>query len=434
MRVAVIGAGPSGITAAKNLIQAGVRDLVVFDKNAAVGGNWLFSKEPSHSSVFETTHIISSKTLSQYSDYPWPPGCADYPGHRELLAYFQGYADHFGVTPLVRFGTEVAQAEPVDDGRGWRLSFATGEEERFDHLVVASGHHWDPRWPEYPGRFEGEYLHSHHFKTAAPFAGKRVLVIGGGNSACDIAVETARVSATTGISMRRGYYFVPKFLFGIPSDVMHARVEWLPRGLRAPLLRTLLWLSVGDFERYGLEKPDHEFMASHPVVNSELLYFIRHGRIHPRRDVLGFKGCTVRFKDGRSEEYDAVIACTGFRISFPFLPPGLIDLSKAEVPLFLRCFPLEVPNLYFVGLLQPVGCIWPLSELQGALVANHIAGRYRLPPDLRSRVRDLNDWTARTFMGTPRHSLEVDFEPFRRALLREIPKDAPTWPKAAIAS
>jgi hypothetical protein len=215
---------------------------------------------------------------------------------------------------------------------------------------------------------------------------------------------------------------------------MHARVAWLPRKLRAPLLRTLLWLSVGDFERYGLEKPDHAFMGSHPVVNSELLYFIRHGRIHPRRDVLRFEGCTVRFTDGRSEDYDTVIACTGFKVSFPFLPQGLLDLSGAEVPLFLRCFPLDVPRLYFVGLLQPVGCIWPLAELQGALVAHHIAGRYRLPEDARARVRDLNEWTARTFMKTPRHSLEVDFEPFRRALLREIPKDVPPWPKAAPAS
>jgi glycine/D-amino acid oxidase-like deaminating enzyme len=434
VRVAVIGAGPSGIAAAKNLRQVGLRDIVVFDKNAAVGGNWIYSPKPSHSSVFETTHIISSKALSEYADYPWPRDYPDYPGHRELLAYFQGYARHFGLLPFVRFRTEVVKAEPLEDDRAWKLTLASGETERFDQLVVASGHHWDPRWPDYEGRFEGEYLHSHDFKRAAPFAGKRVLVIGGGNSACDIAVETARVAGFTAISMRRGYYFVPKFLFGLPSDALHAKVEWIPRRLRVSLLRALLWAAVGDLGRYGLERPDHELLASHPVVNSELLYFIRHGRIHPRRDVARFEGRTVRFKDGRAEEYDAIIACTGFRISFPFLERSLVDFSSGAVPLYLRAFPPKPRNLYFVGLFQPIGCVWPLADLQGKLIANHITGRYRLPGDMEARIHDENDSITRTFMPTPRHTIEVDYHPFRRALLREIPPDAPAWPRPAFTS
>jgi cation diffusion facilitator CzcD-associated flavoprotein CzcO len=430
LRVAVIGAGPCGITAAKNLLQVGLRDVLVYDRNAEVGGNWIYSPEPSHSSVFETTHIISSKALSEYTDYPFPPATPDYPGHLELKAYFQGYARHFGVTPLIRFRTEVAKAEPVEEGRAWRLTLGSGETERFDHLVVASGHHWDPRWPAYPGRFEGEYLHSHGFKRAAPFAGKRVLVIGGGNSGCDIAVETARRAAFTGISMRRGYYFVPKLLFGLPSDQLHARFEWVPRPLRARLLRVLLRALVGDPAGYGLERPDHEFLASHPVVNSELLYFIRHGRVHPRRDVARFEGKTVHFEDGRAEDYDAVIACTGFRISFPFLDETLVDFSSGAVPLFLRAFHPRHPNLYFVGLLQPIGCIWPLADLQGQLVANKVVGSYRLPSDLEARIAEENSHVARTFMSTPRHSIEVDYYAFRRELRREVPVNAPPWPGA----
>jgi hypothetical protein len=431
LRVAVIGAGPCGITAAKNLLQVGLRDVTVFDRNAEVGGNWIYSPEPSHSSVFETTHIISSKTLSEYVDYPFPPGYPDYPGHLDLKAYFQGYASHFGVVPYIRFETGVAKAEPVEEGRAWRLTLATGQSERFDHLVVASGHHSDPRWPSYPGRFEGEYLHSHDFKRSAPFAGKRVLVIGGGNSACDIAVETARVAACTAISMRRGYYFVPKLLFGLPSDELHARFEWVPRGLRAPLLRTLLRTLIGPFEGYGLVAPDHEFMASHPVVNSELLYFIRHGRIHPRRDLARFEGKTVHFADGRAEDYDAVVACTGFKITFPFLDEALVDFSKGPVPLFLRAFHPRHPNLYFVGLIQPIGCVWPLADLQGQLVANKIVGNYRLPSDLEARIAEENDLVAARFMDTPRHTIEVDYHSFRRALRRQVPRNAPAWPGPA---
>jgi len=240
----VIGAGPCGITAAKALLEAGLRDVVVYEKNDQVGGNWLFSPEPGHSSVFETTHIISSKTLSAYSDHPWPPSHADYPGHLELLAYFQGYARRFGVDRHVRFRTEVKKAEQ-EDGGGWRLTLSTGESERFDHLLVANGHHWDPRMPSYPGSFTGRMIHSHDFKSAAPFKGHRVLVVGGGNSACDIAVETARVSRFTGISMRRGYHFVPKFMFGLPSDVLYDKLQLIPRKVRARLVELLLRLYTG---------------------------------------------------------------------------------------------------------------------------------------------------------------------------------------------
>jgi Flavin-binding monooxygenase-like len=425
LKICVIGAGPSGITAAKNLLQAGLEDVVVYDRNRDVGGNWIFSLEPSHSSVFETTHIISSKALSAYDDYPLPKDYPDYPGHTELKAYFQGYADHFGVTSRIRFRTEVKRAEPEAAGPGWRVTLGSGEVERFDILVVASGHHSDPRLPSYPGEFRGRWLHAHDFKSAAPFKDQRVLVIGGGNSACDIAVETSRVSAFTGISMRRGYYFVPKFLFGLPTDELHAKLSWVPRPILVRVLRLLLRVVNGDFARYGLERPDHELLASHPVVNSELLYFIRHGRIHPRRDVERLQERTVVFKDGRREPYDVIIAATGYRITFPFFDRSLVDYESGEVSLYLRCFHPRRRDLFFVGLLQPLGCIWPLADLQSRLIASFLGGRYRLPPDLDARIAHENAHIARTYMRTPRHTIEVDYEPFRRRLERELPREAP---------
>jgi len=278
--------------------------------------------------------------------------------------------------------------------------------------------------PSYPGEFAGRFLHSHDFKSAAPFADQRVLVIGGGNSACDIAVETARVSRFTGISMRRGYHFVPKFLFGVPSDTLHERFLFVPRRLRARLFELVLRLHNGDLARYGLPRPDHPFLSSHPVVNSELLYFIRHGRIHPRPDVARLDGSEVRFTDGRVETYDAIIAATGFRITFPFFDRSLVDFSKGPVPLYLRVFPPRLPGLYFIGLFQPIGCIWPLAELQSRLVARLIRGEYRLPPDIDERIAQEIDQIRRTFADTPRHSVEVDYHPFRERLLREIERVA----------
>ena len=414
MRIAVIGAGPSGITAVKSLRAAGFAHVTGFDRNQAVGGNWLFAPEATHSSVFETTHIISSKTLSSYHDYPMPASYPDYPSHAQLAAYFQGYADQFGVTPHIRFGTEVLAAEPLPGDR-WALRWREDGLEHdatFDALVVANGHHWKPRMPEYPGHFTGRILHSHDYKRAAPFADQRVLVIGGGNSACDVAVETARVSAVTDLSWRRGYWIVPKFLFGLPADVVAERTRWLSRTVRGWLNARLLRVLQGPNARYGLPEPDHPFGATHPTVNSELLYAVRHGHIGARRDIARYEGRTVHFTDGTQAEYDTIIACTGYWIAHPFFRPEVVDFSRGPVPLYLRMFPARHPTLSFIGLFQPLGCIWPAAELQSRLLALRLSGRWSPPADLEAAIaRELArpDYAQ---LDTPRHTITVDYHAF----------------------
>jgi cation diffusion facilitator CzcD-associated flavoprotein CzcO len=362
-RVCIIGAGPSGIGAAKALLAAGL-DVVLYERNQEVGGNWIFNSGPSHSSVFETTHIISSKSLSEYEGFPMPDDYPDYPGHAQLKAYFQAYAKHFGVSPHIHFDVEVLSAEPLP-AEGWQVTLGDGRVERFTHLCVASGHHWKPRLPSYPGTYGGELLHSHDFKSASSFAGKRVLVIGGGNSACDIAVETSRVSSRTCISMRRGYWFVPKFLMGMPTDVLNVKVmRKLPKAVRQAAMKLTLRLVQGKNSDYGLAEPEHGPMEVHPTINSELLYFIRHGQIFPKPDVERWDGTTVTFVDGTREDFDSIIAATGFETSYPYLPAGVGDYSGTEVPLYLKVFHPKHEDLFFIGLFQPLGCIWPLTDLQ----------------------------------------------------------------------
>lgn len=429
MRICVIGAGPSGITAAKNLLDAGFRDLVVYDVGREVGGNWVFDAESGHSSVFETTHIISSKEYSQYADFPFPAGTPDYPSHEQLAAYFQAYAHHFRLYPFIEFQTLVKTCRRDADGHWEVLVERAGEErsERFDQLVVANGHHWDPRWPDYPGELRCRYLHSHDFKRAGEFAGDRVLVIGGGNSACDVAVETSRVSKSTDISWRRGYHIVPKFMFGQPTDHVyqhsHRFIGWLPMGLRLKLLAWVLRLFVGSNARYGLPEPQQPFGATHPTINSELLYFIRHGRIQPRPDISRFDGTRVHFVDGNVQEYDTVIACTGFRISHPFFERDLIDYSSGPVRLYLRMIHPEIDNLHFIGLFQPLGCIWPGAELQSKLMARRLAGEWQAPKDLNAAIdRELASPDVRQ-IDTPRHTITVDPISFQARLERELPVD-----------
>lgn len=426
-RIAVIGAGPSGITALKNLLDQGL-DAVTFDRNEEVGGNWIYSENESHSSVFETTHIISSKTLSQYEDFPFDefdPETADYPSHEVLRNYFQAYARKFNLYPFIRFGTMVKECKWIDE-LNWQITTEKdGIEttEQFTHLVVANGHHWKPRYPEYPGEFTGEFLHSHHFKKAAPFAGKRVLVIGGGNSACDVAVETSRVSAYTAISWRRGYRIVPKFFFGKPSDKVAEQTKWLPVKVRGFFNQLLLKVMLGDNKAYGLRPITEPFGATHPTINDELLHKIRHGKVKPRLDIKRFEGKKVIFEDGKTEEYDSIIACTGYWLTHPFFEKDFIDYSSGPVPLYLKMFHPKITNLYFIGMFQPLGCIWPGAELQSKLMAQELIGKWKRPKNIEALCeREVTDPHYKQ-VNTPRHTITVDFHLFVKDLKKELPKD-----------
>ncbi|AMQ57344.1 flavin-containing monooxygenase [Algoriphagus sanaruensis] len=425
-RVAVIGAGPSGITALKNLLDQGI-DAIAFDRNENVGGNWIYSEKESHSSVFETTHIISSKTLSQYEDFPFEefdPETPDYPSHEVLRNYFQAYARKFNLYPFIRFNTLVKRCEwkgPLE----WVITTETEGEERvetFTHLAVANGHHWKPRYPSYPGEFTGEFLHSHTFKKAAPFEGKRVLVIGGGNSACDVAVETSRVSASTSISWRRGYWIAPKFFFGKPSDVVAEGTKWLPLKLRTFFNQILLKIYWGDYKKYGLRPITEPFGSTHPTINDELMHKIRHGKVKPRMDIARFEGNHVVFEDGKKEEYDAVIACTGYWLTHPFFDKDFIDYSSGPVPLYLKMFHPEIDNLYFIGMFQPLGCIWPGAELQSKLMAQEIIGKWNRPKDIKALCEQEVTNPHYHQIATPRHTITVDYHLFIKALKKHLPK------------
>lgn len=426
LKVAVIGAGPSGITALKNLLDQGIQALA-FDRNQEVGGNWIYSADESHSSVFETTHIISSKTLSQYEDFTFEefdPNAADYPDHDTLRRYFQAYARRFDLYPHIQFGTLVTHCERVD-AETWLISTSKDGMEStatFSHVVVSNGHHWKPRYPSYPGEFNGEFIHSHNFKKAAPFAGKRVLVIGGGNSACDVAVETSRVSSRTAISWRRGYWIAPKFFFGKPSDKVAEGTKWMPIKVRSFFNELLLKFFWGKYEDYGLRPIKEPFGATHPTINDELLHKIRHGKVAPRMDIERFDGNQVIFEDGKTEEFDSIIACTGYWLSHPFFDKDFIDYSEGPVPLYLKMFHPEYQNLYFIGMFQPLGCIWPGAELQSKLMAQELAGNWQRPKNIRELCeKEVSDPHYRQ-VNSPRHTITVDYHLFVKALKKALQK------------
>ncbi len=424
-KVCVIGAGPSGITALKNLRDEGL-DVVCYDFNSNVGGNWIYNEKLSHSSVFETTHIISSKTLSQYEDFTFDdfePGLPDYPSHDQLRRYFQAYAAKFNLYPHIQFNTLVESCE-LDEANQWIVQTShegVSKTEVFTHLVVCNGHHWKPRMPHYPGNFTGRLMHSHEFKNATPFKDQRILVIGGGNSACDVAVETSRVSAKTTISWRRGYRIVPKFLFGKPSDVVASRMAFLPTKLKFFFSELTVKIFSGSNKNYGLPEPEHAITGTHPTINEELLYKVRHGKVFPKGDIERFDGEHVHFKDGSVGAFDTVIACTGYILAHPFFRQDFLNYSEGDVPLYLKMLHEKYENLFFVGMFQPLGCIWPAAELQSKIAARAIAGTWKRPENIAELCQREVTHPHLNQIKTPRHTITVDFHLFTKQLKKHLP-------------
>ena len=422
-RICVIGAGPSGITAIKNIAESGF-NVKAFDINSDVGGNWIYNENESHSSVFETTHIISSKSLSQFEDFHFSNNVADYPSHNELRQYFQSYAKNFGLYKHIQFNTLVRKCERQEDNN-WEVTTICKNKESvevFSDLVVCNGHHWKPNIPNYSGNFNGSFIHSHNYKKAFPFTNKNVLVIGGGNSACDVAVETSRVSNKTFLSWRRGYRIIPKFFMGKPSDVFASYMSFLPISIRNKLAGFLAYITNGSNSNYGLLKPKHKFGETHPTINSELLYKIRHGKIFPKNDIDFFKGDYVYFKDGSNEKIDVIIACTGFILSHPFFKKNFINYTKGPVPLYLKMFHPDYDNLFFIGMFQPLGCIWPVSEQQSKLLSLALQNKWNRPKNIVDLCNKETENPHMKQIKTDRHRITVDYHQFIKELKHQINK------------
>jgi dimethylaniline monooxygenase (N-oxide forming) len=419
---AIIGAGSSGIAAAKALHERGV-PFTCFEASDRVGGNWVFGNKNGMSAAYRQLHINTSRDRMEFSDFPMPKSYPDYPHHAQIAAYFDAYVDHFGFRHAIRFETKVAHAHRLDGG-GWELTLGDGSRERFDALLVANGHHWDPRWPEpmFPGHdaFAGEQLHAHAYRDNDIFAGKDVVILGMGNSAMDIAVEASYVARRTYLAARRGAWIIPKYMFGRPVDQLPQDPR-VPFKVRQRIMHTLIKLHVGDPTRYGLPKPDHKFGEAHPTVSGRILDRIQHGTITPKPNIRRLDGDRVEFDDGSREHVDVVVYCTGYKISFPFFDDGLISAPDNHIELFRRVFHPELDDVFFVALLQPLGAIMPIAEVQGQWIADYLKGEYALPPRpaLLQDIEDDLEAMSRRYVASKRHTIQVDFDDYLYALEKE---------------
>ncbi|HEX4000626.1 MAG TPA: NAD(P)-binding domain-containing protein [Pirellulales bacterium] len=418
----VVGAGASGLAVARHFAEKRI-PFDCLEREDDVGGNWNYGKPAS--SVYQSTHLISSKRLIQYPDFPMPSDWPAYPGHRLVQQYFQSYARHFDLYPRIEFNTAVARIELA--GPGWEITLQDGRVRHYRGVVIANGHHWDPNWPDYPGQFSGRILHSSQYKTPDVLEGRRVLVVGAGNSGCDIAVESAQRAARTLHSARRGYNYIPKFLLGLPADrcgefLLKMRV---PLWLRRLIAKGLVKLAMGMPQDYGLKAPDHRLFESHPIVNSQMMYYVGHGDIVPKPDVARFDGDIVRFIDGSSEPIDVVVFATGYKISFPFIDRGHLNWRDGRPCLYLNAFHPQYDHLFVAGMLQPDGGIWELSHYQAQLMARFIqaldAGSPRADYFRRQKSSGSSDLSGGIrYVDSTRHRIEVEHFSYRRRLKKLI--------------
>ena len=423
-RVAVIGAGAAGLCSARHLLARGL-EVVVYEIGSCIGGLWVFGNDNGLSPAYDSLHLNSEARVTAYKDFPFPEGSPLYPDHRQVRQYLEAYAEKFGVTPHIRLHSRVTQVVPAGAGTGagrWRVFLEDGSSSDFDAVVVGSGHQGLPSHPAWRGDFTGEYLHSHTYRIPEPFRGKRVLVVGMGNSAVDIAADICVVTKSATLSARSPVLMMPRMLFGVPTSRVLGRLEkpWMPWPVRRTIREVFTRIVHGRMEQWGFVTPKSR---THPTSHPSLMSHFVWDRIKARPGIESVKGQDVRFVDGTSETFDSVIVATGYHVDLPFLAPQLRPLDGHKLGLFLRVVHPANPGLYFVGMFNVAGGgNIRMMDDQAEWVAKLMTGQLA-PPDeatIRAGIDEEQAFLRKHYPAAPRYALELDPTFYRQQLAREF--------------
>ncbi|XP_028398597.1 dimethylaniline monooxygenase [N-oxide-forming] 2-like [Dendronephthya gigantea] len=441
MKVAIIGAGPCGLTSIKCCLDEGL-EPVCFEKGTDLGGLWRFTTtEPDHASVYKACVMVTSKEMSCFSDFPIPKGYPLYLPHDLAKAYLNQYADNFDLRPYISYNSKVLKVTHSQKANKnhWKITYeqrkihddSTESTETFtqvfDAVLVCSGHHWEANIPELPGadKFHGEIMHSSSFKEAKHFYGKNVLVVGIGDSALAIATELSQVVKKVYLSTRRGSWITSRIqAFGMPSDqFLHRRFFFnLPRRLLDTACMNLVNLKF-DHGDFGL-LPNNTFLQQPPVVNDFLPYKVISGAVLMRPDISTLTDKDVIFVDGSvALDVDVIILATGYNYSFPFLDEDMVEFKHKSPLMYKHMFRVEEnPSIAFIGCLQPVGCMFSVAELQARLATRVFKGLVKLP-STEDMEQDIAENLARLeneSYDAKKHATAVYYIPYCNSLAEII--------------
>ncbi|EIE27617.1 flavin-containing monooxygenase [Coccomyxa subellipsoidea C-169] len=406
-RACVIGAGKSGLIACKVLHERNI-PFDCFEASSQVGGLWVLNSDSGLSASYESLRINTSKQMTSFHDFPMPKHYPTYPTRKEILEYLESYADHFGFRSHITFRTE-------DKATGHTLA------RLYTSVLVANGHHWHAAWPELPGSFTGTLMHSHEYRTPKVMEGKRVMVIGAGNSGMDIASEASQCgAAAVFLSCRRRVHVVPRYIFGAPSDSILP--AWLgvtaPRRLMEKGVTCLIHISRGSQTSFKFPPPDFGLLRVHPTVSpgtGDILQLIKDGKVTVRPGIERIEDRTVHFTDGTKEDIDIIVCATGYNVSCPFLPPKVEVLKGDKPQLLLNVAHPRAPGIFFLGFVQAHGPMIPCVEGQMPWVCKTnsecVQGITELPgeAEMAAKIAEQHEFNRRNFTQVKRHALMVEF-------------------------
>jgi hypothetical protein len=421
-RIAVIGAGAAGLCSARHLLAQGVA-VTIYEIGTRIGGLWVYENDNGLSPAYRSLHLNSEKRVTAYRDFEFPDQSTYYAHHTEVHAYLEAYADHHDLRRHIRFKSKVVALQPArGPGGGWRIRLEDGSEETFDDVVVATGHQGTPSHPPYAKKFTGEYLHSHAYRHPEPFRGKRVVVIGAGNSAVDIAADICTVTAGTTLSVRSPVLIMPRTLFGKPLSRFLAKVEkpYVPWPVRRWVREFVVRMVSGPMEQWGFVTPK---TRTHPTSHPSLMAHFVWGRIKGKPSIADIEGTRIRFSDGTTDTYDTMIAATGYDVDVPFLPAEVRVLDGHRLNLYRRIAVPGCPNLYFVGFFNVSGGgNIRLMDFQAEWVSAIISGEVMLPDDaaMKADIALEHAEMSRLYPAGARYGLELDSRKYAMELAKEM--------------